>query len=146
MGYGTGAIMAVPAHDERDFEFARKFHLPITAVIQPTEAWAEANHVDVYAPAETWPTAYTDGGAAIRSHNDSVSLDGLSVGEAKERIAEWLEAEGKGKATVTYKLRDWLFSRQRYWGEPFPIVWDKRNTPSAVPENAPPVQLPAVIN
>jgi leucyl-tRNA synthetase len=146
MGYGTGAIMAVPAHDTRDFAFARKFHLPITAVIQPSESWASEHHVDVHSPADAWPDAYTDGGVAIHSHNNSVSLDGLSVAAAKQRIADWLEAKGAGKATTTYKLRDWLFSRQRYWGEPFPIVWDERNTPLAVPEQLLPVQLPEVTN
>lgn len=146
MGYGTGAIMAVPAHDQRDFEFAHKFGLPLTAVIQPTQAWADAHFIDVYAPADVWPEAFSEGGAAIHSHNDTVSLDGLSVEEAKERIAEWLEANGHGRATVTYKLRDWLFSRQRYWGEPFPIVWDDRNTPLAIPEELLPVELPDVDN
>jgi leucyl-tRNA synthetase len=144
MGYGTGAIMAVPAHDNRDFAFARKFGLPITAVIQPSDAWAAEHHVETHAPADTWPEAYTDGGVAIHSHNNAVSLDGLSVDEAKTRIAQWLESKGSGRATTTYKLRDWLFSRQRYWGEPFPIVWDERNTPIAVPDHLLPVELPEV--
>lgn len=146
MGYGTGAIMAVPAHDQRDFEFAHKFSLRLQAVIQPTDAWAHAHNIDVYAPADAWPAAYTDDGAAIHSHNDSLSLDGMGVEQAKACVAEWLEEHGKGKHTVTYKLRDWLFSRQRYWGEPFPIVWDERNTPLAVPESMLPVELPEIDN
>jgi leucyl-tRNA synthetase len=105
MGYGTGAIMAVPAHDERDFEFANKFNLPIIQVVQPTSdvAWQ----------------GYTDPGTAVNSG----FLDGLPTAEAKAKIIDWLESNGNGKRRVQYKLRDWLFSRQRYWGEPFPIVW-----------------------
>jgi leucyl-tRNA synthetase len=105
MGYGTGAIMAVPAHDERDFEFANKFSLPILQVVQPT------NDAD-------WKN-YTDPGIAINSG----FLDGLPTAEAKAKMIDWLESNGNGKRRIQYKLRDWLFSRQRYWGEPFPIVW-----------------------
>ena len=105
MGYGTGAIMAVPAHDERDFEFANKFSLPIVQVVQPT------NDAD-------WQ-GYTDPGTAINSG----FLDGLPTAEAKAKMIDWLESNGKGKRRIQYKLRDWLFSRQRYWGEPFPIIW-----------------------
>lgn len=105
MGYGTGAIMAVPAHDERDFEFASKFSLPIIQVVQPT------NDAD-------WQN-YTDLGTAINSG----FLDGLPTIEAKATMIDWLESNHKGKRRVQYKLRDWLFSRQRYWGEPFPITW-----------------------
>lgn len=148
MGYGTGAIMAVPAHDTRDFEFARKFDLPITGVIQPSEAWAKERNIDVNAPAEAWPEAYNENTSStlVHSHNASISLDGLPVAEAKTTIAAWLQANGHGKATTTYKLRDWLFSRQRYWGEPFPILWDERDTPIAVPEHMLPVELPEVQN
>ncbi len=105
MGYGTGAIMAVPAHDERDFEFANKFNLPIVQVVQPTNdaAWQ----------------GYTDPGTAVNSG----FLDGLPTAEAKAKMIDWLESNNKGKRRIQYKLRDWLFSRQRYWGEPFPIVW-----------------------
>jgi leucyl-tRNA synthetase len=105
MGYGTGAIMAVPGHDERDFEFANKYSLPIVQVVQPT------NDAD-------WQN-YTDPGIAINSS----FLDGLPTAEAKAKMIEWLESNGKGKRRIQYKLRDWLFSRQRYWGEPFPIIW-----------------------
>ena len=143
-GYGTGAIMAVPAHDERDFAFARAFSLPMTSVVQPNDAWLQERSLDTYAPADAWPGAYTGDGTAVHSHNDEVSLDGLNVAEAKVNITEWLEARSGGKATVIYKLRDWLFSRQRYWGEPFPIVWDERNTPIPLPADLLPVLLPEV--
>ena len=106
LGYGTGAIMAVPAHDERDFEFAKLFDLPVTQVVQPPGD-------------ENWQ-GFTGNGTAVNSG----FLDGLSTPEAKKKIAEWLEEKGIGKKTVNFKLRDWLFSRQRYWGEPFPIVWE----------------------
>ena len=106
MGYGTGAIMAVPAHDERDFEFAQKFGLPVKQVVQPPEG-------------KDWQ-GYTDDGVAVHSG----FLDGLPTPQAKQKITAWLEEKGLGKGTVNFKLRDWLFSRQRYWGEPFPIVWE----------------------
>ena len=105
MGYGTGAIMAVPAHDERDFEFANRFGLPIVQVVQPT------NDAD-------WRN-YTDPGISVNSG----FISGLPTAEAKAKMIECLEANGIGKRRIQYKLRDWLFSRQRYWGEPFPIVW-----------------------
>jgi leucyl-tRNA synthetase len=104
ISYGTGAIMAVPGHDERDFEFAEKFGLQIRYVVEPP------------APAES---CFTGEGVA----KNSGFLDGLPTAEAKRRIIDWLEKQGSGRRSVTYKLRDWLFSRQRYWGEPFPIVW-----------------------
>jgi leucyl-tRNA synthetase len=107
MGYGTGAIMGVPAHDERDLEFARKFGLPILEVVQP--------------PGDETPTGYTGDGIAV----NSPLIDGLPTAEAKRRITAWLEQHDLGQRAVNYKLRDWLFSRQRYWGEPFPIVWEK---------------------
>jgi len=106
-GYGTGAIMAVPAHDERDWAFARKLGLPIREVVSG---------------GDVTQAAFTGGGTLVHSANPEVSLNGLSVPEAKRRITEWLERKGLGKAKVQYRLRDWLFSRQRYWGEPFPLV------------------------
>jgi leucyl-tRNA synthetase len=106
IGYGTGAIMGVPAHDERDLEFARKFNLPIRAVIQP--------------PGNEDSIGFVGDGVAI----NSPIIDGLPSAEARAKMIAWLEARGLGRRAVNYKLRDWLFSRQRYWGEPFPIVWE----------------------
>ncbi|HYL52053.1 MAG TPA: class I tRNA ligase family protein [Acidimicrobiia bacterium] len=142
MGYGTGAIMAVPAHDQRDFEFAREFDLPIVPVIRPGDEWL-AERVVSPTDATTWPEAFVGDGIAQSSSNEEVSLDGLRVDEAKRRITEWLERTGRGRATVTYKLRDWLFSRQRYWGEPFPIVYDDVG-PIGLPEEMLPVVLPEI--
>ncbi len=105
--------------------------------------------VEVIAAPEEWPSraaewteAWTGDGVAVRSANPQVSLDGLGVAEAKDRITAWLEAQGRGRGAVTYKLRDWLFSRQRYWGEPFPIVYDVDGHPHALPESMLPVVLP----
>ncbi len=131
VGYGTGAIMAVPGQDERDWEFAEEFDLPIVRTVQP--------------PAGFDGTAYVGEGPAINSANAEVSLDGLGVADAKRTMIEWLSATGRGSGTVTYKLRDWLFSRQRYWGEPFPIVYDEHG-PLAVPDSMLPVELPDVID
>ncbi len=125
-GYGTGAIMAVPGQDQRDWDFAQEFELPIIRTVQP--------------PDDLDGEAYLGDGRAINSG----FLDGLDVAAAKERINAWLEETGNGRATVTYKLRDWLFSRQRYWGEPFPIVYDDAGLPVALPEALLPVTLPEV--
>ncbi len=131
MGYGTGAIMAVPGQDERDWAFAEVFGLPIVRTVEP--------------PADFEGKAYVGEGPAINSANDEVSLDGLEVEEAKRLIIDWLERKGLGTGTVTYKLRDWLFSRQRYWGEPFPIVYDPDDgLPRAMPASMLPVVLPEV--
>jgi leucyl-tRNA synthetase len=146
MGYGTGAIMAVPAHDERDFEFAQEFELPIRGVIRPSAVWFEARDLAVDAPADVWPDAFTGDGVAMNSSNESISLDGLSVADAKVAINAWLVAETFGAPTVSYKLRDWLFSRQRYWGEPFPIVYDEHGLPVALPESMLPVELPEIVD
>ncbi|MCH8486232.1 MAG: leucine--tRNA ligase [Candidatus Cyclonatronum sp.] len=107
--YGTGAIMAVPGHDERDWEFAEKYGLEIREVVAGGDV-RKAAHTQ------------TEGSACVNSDNGEVSLNGLAVDEAKQRIIGWLEEKGLGEGAVTYKLRDWLFSRQRYWGEPFPII------------------------
>ena len=123
MGYGTGAIMAVPAHDERDFEFSKKFALPIMQVVAPT---GDAD----------WQ-GYTDPGTAVNSD----FLDGLPTAEAKQIMIAWLEEKSLGKRRVQFKLRDWLFSRQRYWGEPFPIVWEGGEH-RAIPESELPLLQP----
>lgn len=114
MGYGTGAIMAVPAHDERDFEFAKQFGLKIIPVKSPEGESAQK----VLAGDLCWPGE----GAYINSSSGDLSLEGLDFPQAKEKITAWLESKQLGKRTICYKLRDWLFSRQRYWGEPFPIL------------------------
>jgi leucyl-tRNA synthetase len=124
MGYGTGAIMAVPGQDERDWEFAEEFELPIVRTVQPPNGWEGKAHLG--------------DGPAINSG----FLDGLHVDDAKQEIDEWLVAHGYGEPTVTYKLRDWLFSRQRYWGEPFPIVYGDDGSPRAIPVSLLPVELP----
>ncbi|MDR1825729.1 MAG: leucine--tRNA ligase [Bifidobacteriaceae bacterium] len=131
MGYGTGAIMAVPAHDQRDWDFAHTFDLKIVDTVQPPADW----------PREA---AWVGDGATINSANDEVSLNGLGVTEAKAVITDWLASKGAGQPVVTYRLRDWLFSRQRYWGEPFPIVYGEDDQPRALPDTMLPVSLPEV--
>ena len=123
VGYGTGAIGGVPAHDERDLEFAKKFDLPIVVVVQPT--------------GDEPPLGFTGEGIAI----NSPIINGLTSAEAKKKITAWLEERGSGKRAINYKLRDWLFSRQRYWGEPFPIVWENGKH-RALPEKELPVVPP----
>jgi len=142
LGYGTGAIMAVPAHDARDFEFAQAFSLPIVAVVGPDAAWLAEHGVGPDTEAADWPEAFTGDGVIVNSANDDVSLDGLAVVDAKAAVTDWLVEAGLGTATVQYKLRDWLFSRQRYWGEPFPIVFGDDGEPRALPADALPLVLP----
>ena len=143
MGYGTGAIMAVPSGDQRDFEFARAYNLPIVATAMPPQSWFETHNIAPSTDCSTWPAAFTGDGEYIDSANDTVSLNGLtSIDDAVERIVEWLTQHGHGVGTTTYRLRDWLFSRQRYWGEPFPIVYDQDGNAHAVPESELPVLLP----
>ncbi|CDO08032.1 leucyl-tRNA synthetase [Mycolicibacterium cosmeticum] len=124
-GYGTGAIMAVPGHDQRDWEFATAFGLPI---------------VEVIAGGDVSEQAYSGDGQLVNSDY----LNGLSVPAAKEAVVARLEADGRGRSRVEYKLRDWLFARQRYWGEPFPIVYDADGRAHALPESALPVELPDI--
>ncbi|MFM2113588.1 MAG: leucyl-tRNA synthetase, partial [Actinomycetota bacterium] len=143
MGYGTGAIMAVPSGDERDFAFARKYDLPIIATQMPPDSWFVGHGIAVSADCTTWPDAFVGEGTYINSRNDSLVLDDITeMTVAKRRTNEWLKARGVGQAAITYKLRDWLFSRQRYWGEPFPIVYDEDEMPVAVPDALLPVPLP----
>ncbi len=128
ISYGTGAIMAVPAHDQRDFEFAREFDLPIVEVVSPD---GQSHRLDA---------AYTKDGVAINSGE----FDGLTTDVFKERITEWLERRGSGTKAVNYKLRDWIFSRQRYWGEPIPLVHCDRCGIVPLPYEALPLELPDV--
>ncbi|MFB7212942.1 leucine--tRNA ligase [Streptomyces sp. NPDC056255] len=137
MGYGTGAIMAVPAHDARDFAFARAFELPMRCVVEPSD--------DRGTDPSTWEDAFGSYDAKlVNSANDEISLDGLGVVDAKAKITEWLTAHGVGEGTVNFRLRDWLFSRQRYWGEPFPIVYDEDGIAHPLPESMLPLELPEV--
>src|SRR5437868_12299840 len=124
MSYGTGAVMGVPANDERDYEFAQKYDLPIVHVVKPPQGTPAAGF-------------YGGEGTAMASQ----FLDNLSTADAKKKMTEWLVQNKKGKARIQYKLRDWLFSRQRYWGEPFPILW-KGDEHQPVPESELPVLLP----
>jgi len=134
MGYGTGAIMAVPSGDQRDFEFARKFGLAIIAIQQPADRTLDTS---------TWAEAFVGDAPYANSSNESLNLNGVTtVTEGKHLTNEWLTAHGHGEATITYKLRDWLFSRQRYWGEPFPIVYDVDGNPHGLPDELLPVALP----
>lgn len=132
MGYGTGAIMAVPAHDQRDFEFARKFNLPIKVVVQPNDQTLDA---------DTMTEAFAGEGVIVHSE----ALDGVAAGkgpgQSVEAAVQWLEKNGKGKGTATYRLRDWLISRQRYWGAPIPII----HCPSCGAVPVPAADLPVLL-
>ena len=163
MGYGTGAIMAVPAHDERDFEFATQFGLPIKQVVLEIDEFSGWTPL-LEAAVKKWAESPSDGNIASGFHItaetneygcltekeafigegiaiNSSFLNGLPTAEAKQKITAWLEEKGLGKKTVNYKLRDWLFARQRYWGEPFPIVWENGKH-RALPESELPVLPP----
>ena len=128
--YGTGAIMAVPGQDQRDWEFASRFGLPVVRTVQP--------------PADFEGEAFTGDGPAINSANDEIDLDGMGVAEAKAVVIPWLESKGLGQGTVNYRLRDWLLSRQRYWGVPIPVVHCPACGEVDVPEDQLPVELPAL--
>ena len=143
MGYGTGAIMAVPSGDQRDFDFAREYQLPIVAIQMPTAEWFAKHQLVPTDQCTIWPEAFVGEGMYINSSNDAIALNGeRTMAEAISMMNAWLTANGHGESAVTYKLRDWLFSRQRYWGEPFPIVYDEDDQPVAVPPSALPVLLP----
>ena len=128
MGYGTGAVMSVPGQDQRDWDFASAFGIDIVRTVEPPEDFSGE--------------AYVEDGPAINSD----FLDGLHIKDAKRSMIDWLEDNNHGQRTVTYKLRDWLFSRQRYWGEPFPIVFDETGLALAVPESELPVELPELMD
>jgi leucyl-tRNA synthetase len=128
MGYGTGAIMAVPGQDERDWDFAEAFSLPVIRTVQPPDGFEGK--------------AFLGDGPAVNSANSELDLNGLTVAEAKQRTVDYLERTGRGRRATTYRLRDWLFSRQRYWGEPFPIVYDEHDLPVALPDELLPLLLP----
>ncbi len=176
--YGTGAIMAVPAHDERDWEFAKKYRLSIRAVVMPPDEWLmnavgsppaewftnafkllnlSMDSMDLLTAARKlyerdcglFPYPFVGTGTAINSSGtDDLQVNGLSTAEAKAKITAWLEEKKLGKRTINYKLRDWLFSRQRYWGEPFPIVWKKDAAGNlhheALPESSLPLLPPSL--
>ncbi len=143
MGYGSGAIMAVPCGDQRDFEFARVFGLDIPPIQQPPGEWFEARGIMPTLDTRRWPEAFVGDAPYVNSSNRAVSLDGMtSVADGIATINAWLQSEGVGRATTTYKLRDWLFSRQRYWGEPFPIVYGADGRARLLPDDMLPLELP----
>jgi leucyl-tRNA synthetase len=141
MGYGTGSIMAVPAHDERDFEFAESYQLPIQPVYDP-----KGQEEEVRQEVKQGKRCWVGEGIAINSAHRDLSLNDLSVDEAKKITIAWLEKNKKGEATVTYKLRDWLFSRQRYWGEPFPLLKFDDGTIRLLAEDELPLCPPEISN
>lgn len=139
VSYGTGAIMAVPAHDERDFEFAKQFNLPIRTVVRPTEAWLK----ETGSTLDELKQPYCEIGIAVNSG----SFDGLQTPEFKKKITASLAERGLGAAKINYKLRDWLFSRQRYWGEPFPVLHevDEQGKPTGIIEPLSADELPLTL-
>jgi len=136
-GYGTGAIMAVPAHDTRDFEFAKEFDIPVICILDPKDA---ENRDEILKGNACW----TEDGTYINSASPEtgLNLNGLNKSAGIQKVTEWLESKGIGKATVNFKLRDWLFSRQRYWGEPFPVIHWEDGEVSLVEDENLPLQLP----
>jgi leucyl-tRNA synthetase len=152
ISYGTGAIMAVPGHDQRDMEFANKFKLPVRAVVTPPTEWLERMQasltIEKYAKViAELPEAFIEDGIGMQSANREVSLNGITTPQAKLRITEWLVKTGIGKAAIKYKLRDWLFSRQRYWGEPIPILHevDSEGKLTGLTKAVDPEELPVLL-
>jgi len=144
ISYGTGAIMAVPGHDTRDFEFAQKFNLPIKCILQPNLKQAKKENINID-EVLTGKVCWTLDGQAIHSSNDKgLNINGLGVNEAVVTTTKWLELQGIGSSAVNYKLRDWVFSRQRYWGEPIPLIHCKDCGWVNVPDDELPVKLPKV--
>jgi leucyl-tRNA synthetase len=140
-GYGTGAIMAVPAHDTRDFEFAKKFELPVVCIMDPEGAGEELRQQVLSGDA-----CWTEDGSYIRSGNPEkgISIDGMNKQKGIATINRWLEEQGLGRATINYKIRDWLFSRQRYWGEPFPVIHWEDGEITVLGDEQLPLELPSL--
>ncbi|MEE1324754.1 MAG: leucine--tRNA ligase [Bifidobacteriaceae bacterium] len=146
MDYGTGAIMAVPGGDQRDFDFAQAFGLPVKYVVKPSTSSQESLD-DIRGVRPFISKTGTLIGSSIQATavgGKRLNLNGLDVKQAASRVIAWLEEERIGRGTTSYRLRDWLFSRQRYWGEPFPVVYDKDGVPHLLPDNQLPVRLPEV--
>ncbi len=142
ISYGTGSIMAVPSHDSRDFEFAKKFAIPVKCIISPDPHEAASAGVDI-GGVLAGDACWTGNGRMIHSANDrGLDINGMDVADSKRRTIEWLQENGLGQGAVKYKLRDWLFSRQRYWGEPFPVVHMADGSIRLVPEEDLPLTLP----
>lgn len=152
MGYGTGAIMAVPAHDERDFDFAKMFGLPVIPVFDPDlKTYADLipegiNPETVRSQTLNGEICWAGEGKYINSSNSDINLSGLDFKAAKKAVIEWLEKKGKGRSSITYKLRDWLFARQRYWGEPFPILHFEDGTKRVLGLDELPLTPPSMTN
>jgi leucyl-tRNA synthetase len=144
MAYGSGAIMAVPAHDQRDLEFAHRFGLPVRAVLLPPPEWFTEHGLSPDSSASTWPEAFAGQGSYLDLGVPGLGCAGLAKQAGVAAAISWLESAGSGQRQRSYRLRDWLFSRQRYWGEPFPIVYDEQGLPIALPEEALPVTLPEI--
>ena len=143
MGYGTGAIMAVPCGDQRDFEFATVYGLDVPAIQRPPDAWFHERRMEPTLDTRRWPEAFVGDAPYVNSSNKEISLDGReSVADGIATVNGWLEANDFGESAITYKLRDWLFSRQRYWGEPFPVVYDNDGRPRLLPDSMLPLTLP----
>ncbi len=138
IGYGTGAIMAVPAHDTRDFEFAKEFDIPVICILDPEDKTDADTRAKVLAGDACW----TEDGAYINSANADLDLNGMNKADGIKTVIDFLGKQGIGKATVNYKLRDWLFSRQRYWGEPFPIIHWEDGEVSVLEDKDLPLVLP----
>jgi leucyl-tRNA synthetase len=136
ISYGTGAIMAVPAHDTRDFEFAQTFSLPIIRVLDDPKSDNP----------ETMSEAYTGNGVLVNSSNDTLDINGLKKGDAISKVITWLESKELGKKAVNYKLRDWIFARQRYWGEPFPLYYTEEGEMEVIDDSELPLELPEVVS
>ena len=146
MDYGTGAIMAVPGGDQRDYDFAAKFGLPVIYTVSPLPESDDGleNYVGKAPFVSHDGIVVNSSVEATATTGRPLSLNGLRVDEAIAKVSQWLESAGVGKGTVSYRLRDWLFSRQRYWGEPFPIVYDEDGVPHLVPDDQLPINLPEV--